>query len=97
MSVTGKYDRDRAARTLAKADFDASLARVRGDLAARGVAGRVVDGAVEETAGVAFEAIDVARANKTVIAGTVAALAAWLLRRPLIAGAKALIDRVRDR
>ena len=73
---------------LAKADrnaaydaFQIRLAQVQEDLAARGVGGRIADRAGEAMS----EAADVAVEHKAVIAGTLAALAVWFLRRPLIA------------
>lgn len=92
-----KFASDGAARASARADLDASVARVRADIDARSIVGRVFDSVVEETVDTAVAAVDVARANKPVIAGTALALAAWLLRAPLVAGATRLIERIRHR
>ncbi len=76
----------RAARNAARAAFDTRLASVRQDVEARGVGGRIADKAADEALQ-AFElARDVADENKGVIAGTLAALALWFLREPLLAG-----------
>lgn len=96
MSDAGRlFERAYAERTRAKARLDLGVARVREDLAARGVVGRVLDTAVDEAADAAFEAIEVARANKAVVGGTVAALAAWLLRAPIASVFTSVVDRFR--
>jgi hypothetical protein len=56
------------------------LAQVQEDLAARGVGGRIADRAGEAVA----DAAEVANEHKAVVAGTLAALILWFLRRPLV-------------
>lgn len=70
----------KAARNAAHRAFHGQLAQLQEDLAARGIGGRIVDRAGEAIA----EAAEVANENKGVVAGTVAALAAWFLRGPII-------------
>ena len=74
---------DLANRRDARALFGTALAQVKTDLAARGIGGRIKDTITGEAAQTADTAIDVARANKGVIAGTIGALALWTLRNPL--------------
>lgn len=74
---------DRANRDAARAVFDARLTRVRGGLAERGVGARIMDDTLDRARAGADEAVAVARENRLVVAGTVLALAAWMLRRPL--------------
>ena len=77
----------RATRDTARAAFDARLAGVKQDLAARSVGGRIADKAADEALQAIELARDVAEQNKGVIAGTLAALVLWFLRRPLLEGA----------
>jgi hypothetical protein len=70
----------KAARNAAHAAYSQSLAQVQEDLSARSIAGRLADRAGEAMA----EAAEVANENKSVIAGTIAALGLWLLRGPII-------------
>jgi hypothetical protein len=83
----------RDARNAAREAFDARLRQVRRDLQARGVGGRIADKIGEEARDALDEAIDVASESKGVIAGTIAALALWFLRHPIIAWADGLIHR----
>lgn len=75
---------DRAARDDAKRTFDSRLAQVKLDLAARGIAGRVADEAVERAKIVFDEAAEVAQEHPGVIGGTIAALMLWVLRNPIV-------------
>lgn len=81
----------RQARDRARKLFDARLASVRSDLEARGIGGRIADRIGEEARDAFDEALDVAKESKGVIAGTVAALALWFLRHPIIAWVEGLI------
>lgn len=81
---------DRANRQAARGLFNSALAQVKTDLAARGIAGRIRDTITDEADQTVHHAIDVARANKGVVAGTIAALGLWIFRNPLIAGVRHL-------
>ena len=83
----------RAARDAARGAFDARFERVRSDLDARGVGGRIADKIGEEARDALGQALDVARERKGVVAGTVAALALWLMRHPIIAWADDVLER----
>ncbi len=75
----------REARDAAKTAFDAQLSRLRGDPSAQS-AGAHIAGRLGDDARATFEqALDVASESKGVIAGTIAALALWLLRHPIVA------------
>ncbi len=74
----------RTARDAARAAFDARLAQVRGDLEARGIGGRVAHKLGDDARDGLDRALEVAGESKTVIAGTLAALALWFLRNPII-------------
>jgi hypothetical protein len=76
------------ARNAAHKAYRQSLAQVQEDLSARSIGGRIADRAGETLA----EATDVANENKGVIAGTIAALALWFLRGPIIDGIGRLWD-----
>lgn len=82
-------------RNQAKQRFMGDIDQVRADVAARGVGGRISDKAVATGADVIEEAVEIANANRGVIAGTIAALGLWLFRNPLIAFAGQLADRIR--
>lgn len=73
----------RAARDAARLAFDDRVAALKGDLAERGIGTRIADDLVEKANQGLAEAIEIADSNRGVIAGTIAALALWLLRRPL--------------
>jgi hypothetical protein len=83
----------RMARDAARGAFDARFEQVRSDLEARGVGGRIVDKLGEDARDALGQALDVARESKGVVAGTVAALALWLLRHPIVAWADGLLER----
>ncbi len=74
---------DRATRDAARAVFDTRLVRVRNALAERGIGSRVLDEGRDRAKGTAEEAVAVARENRLIVAGTVLALIAWLVRRPV--------------
>ena len=74
---------DRANRNAARRVFTARLGRIKGELTARGVGGRIADSAGEKAAKLADEGLAVARESKGVIAATGAALLLWMFRGPL--------------
>lgn len=84
---------DRANRSAARGLFDANLQQVRADLEARGVGGRIADKAKSEVTEAMAQGLEIAAESKGVIAGTVAALALWFFRAPLIAALQGLFDR----
>lgn len=75
----------RDARDAAKAAFDAKLAQLRGDSEAQSIGERVQERLGNDARAVFYQALDVASESKGIIAGTVAALALWFLRHPIIA------------
>ena len=84
---------DRETRRAARLVFDARLAQVKADLAARSVGARVADKAKGDAAAVAQEALAVVKDSKGIVAATVGALALWFLRAPIIAGLSSLFDK----
>lgn len=74
----------RAIRDQARAQFDARIAGVKQDLEARGIGGRIADKVSEEAIEAIESAIEIADENRGVVAGSIAALAIWLLRSPII-------------
>ena len=62
---------------------NADLAMLKNDVAARGVGERIKDKVGEEAHEVWDQARDVAGEHKGVVAATVLALVAWLLRAPI--------------
>ncbi len=81
----------RATRDQAKGEFDASLAQLRGDPAEQTIGGRVAERLKEDAAAALHQALDIAGESKGIITGTVAALALWFLRHPLIAWAEHML------
>ncbi len=81
MSVTDKLRSDRAARDAAKGAFGSRLDQVREDLEVRSIGGRIADKVTSDATEAAIEVADVARDNKPIVAGTLAALIAWFFRR----------------
>jgi len=83
-----RADKDVAAtrhsRRTARGIFERDLARVKNDLEARGPMGRVADSLRQEAREMGEEALEVAKESKGIIAGTIAALGLWLLRKPII-------------
>jgi len=75
---------DKALRDTTKQSFDRNLAQVKLDLQARGIAGRIADEVVERSKLVFDEATEIAQEHPQVIGGTIAALALWILRNPIL-------------
>lgn len=88
---------DRAARDAAKAVFDSHYGAFKEDLEERGMTGRIADEAIEQAKDLFDEAVAVAEAHPGAIGGTIAALALWLLRTPLIAWAEKLLGPVAEK
>jgi hypothetical protein len=93
MSITEKLKIDRAARDVAKDALDTRLAQVREDLHARSIGGRIADKVTADATEAAIEVADVARSNKPVIVGTLAALIAWISRHRIARLANRLLGR----
>ncbi len=86
--------KDRTTRNAARGVFDAHLARLKGDVDAHGgITGKVKDEAGQRLLDAGKQGLEIARESKGVVAGTVAALALWLLRKPLIDAAKGWFDK----
>lgn len=83
-ALLSEMERSRKARDLAKGSFDVGVLRVKSDLAARGVGGRIADKASSTATETLATAIEVADNNRAVVAGTIAALGLWFMRRPII-------------
>jgi hypothetical protein len=75
---------ERANRDAARARLDGQIARIRGDIDERGVTGRIADEAVAKALATLDEAGKVASESKGVIGATVALLALWFLRKPIL-------------
>lgn len=83
----------RDARNSAKGRLDASLSAMRAGLEEKGIGERVADGVAEKAADTFEQVVEVASANKAVVAGTLGALALWFLRNPLLALAARTLHR----
>jgi hypothetical protein len=87
----------RAARNLARAEFNRRLAQARVDLAPAVLKRRAVAEAQRTALSAAHQAIDIANDSRGVVAATVAALMLWYTRRPIMAGAGKLLHRFQNR
>ena len=83
--------KDRTTREAALTAFNANLAQVRTDLEARSIGGRIADQASMEVRAGIDEALAIADDNKGIVAATIAALALWFFRIPLISGLRSLL------
>ena len=81
----------RATRDDARAVFDTQLAQLRGDPAEQTLGGRVAERLGDDAKAAMHQALDVASESKAIIAGTIAALALWFLRHPIIAWAEQML------
>lgn len=86
----------RALRDAAWAVVRADLDALQDDLAAQGIGERIKDRAAEEAQEAWDQAKDVAAEHKGVVAGTLLALIAWLLRGPIGDALSALFGRDDD-
>lgn len=91
--LADQLEADRAVRQTAREAFESRLAQVRQDLDERGIGGRIADKIGQEAQDALNEAIDVAEQSKGIIAGTIAALALWFFREPVMAWLEGLIAR----
>lgn len=78
--MTQALEQAKATRNATHRAFKMQVAQLQEDIAARGIGGRVVDRAGEAMA----EAAEVASEYKGIVAGTIAVLALWFMRRPII-------------
>ena len=84
MGKAGKQlDTARAARNRARRRFDSRLVLARQDLAPGAIAGRAASDLKRKAMDAFDEAVDVADGNRAIVAGTIAALAIWLFRKPI--------------
>jgi len=83
----------RAIRNAARARFESHLAQVRSDLDARGLGGRIADKIGADAAAVIEEGVEIADQHRGIVAGTIAALALWFLRNPIIAWLDAMLGK----
>lgn len=85
---------DRATRDAAKARFDGHYQVFKADIEERGLGGRIVDEATEQAKLMLDEAVTIVEEHPAVVGGTLAALALWLLRNPIVNLVETLIARV---
>jgi DNA-binding ferritin-like protein (Dps family) len=88
---------NRASRDAARATFDKHYGAIKADIEERGIAGRVLDETVEQAKDMFDEAVAVAETHPGVIGGTIAALALWFLRNPIIAWIEKALEPVMDK
>lgn len=84
---------DRALRDAARRLLDADLAFIREDLSQRSAGGRIADRAIDAALDTTDDALNYARNHAAVLLGITAAVGAWLARRPICKGVKALRNK----
>jgi hypothetical protein len=84
MPDPGRIDSLRAVRDNARVQFDSSLEQVKSDFGARSLGSRITSKVTEDTRAAAVYALDVARDNKGIVVGTLAAVVLWFFRNPII-------------
>ncbi len=82
---------ERANRDAARSELDDQVARIRGDIEQRGIGGRIADEASAKAMATLDEAARIASESKGVIGGTLALLALWFFRKPILSAFAALI------
>ncbi|GGZ01257.1 hypothetical protein ACFSTD_08525 [Novosphingobium colocasiae] len=76
---------DRAARDAARAAYDTRLEAIKADYAERGIGGRLMDEVSEQAHAMFDEAVAVVEEHPGAIGATIATLALWILRNPIMA------------
>lgn len=85
---------DRTTRRKARGLFDRRLTRLKGEITEHGGVGGVIRHEAERKLDEAADyGLAVARESKGVVAATLAALALWFFRRPLLDKAKTLLSK----
>ena len=83
----------RLARDAARARVMGTMARLRPQMNAGAITARLKADAAHAARNAAMEALEIAADERGIVAGTVAALAAWLARGQIMRGARALWQR----
>jgi len=89
-------DAARADRNQAKRRLDSRVALAREDLAPGAIAGRAAGDLKRKARDTLDEAVEIADGNRAVVAGTIAALLLWLLRKPLLSLIDDKLHRMRE-
>lgn len=76
---------DRATRDAAKRVYDARIEALKADVAERGIGGRLMDEVSEQAHAMFDEAVAVVEEHPGAIGATIATLALWILRNPIMA------------
>jgi hypothetical protein len=87
---------DRAARDEALGALTGHAQQIKTGLEEKSIGERLAEHAASKARSAGQEALDVARDSKGVIAGTAAALALWLFRKPIEQQARKLLPRAVD-
>ena len=95
MTVLAQVLADRALRDTAKARLDGHYAAIKADIQERGLRGRIADEALEQAKAMFDEAVAVVEEHPAAVGGTLAALALWFLRNPIIAWIDQAISTLR--
>lgn len=94
MSASARQvERDRAARDAARARFDGRYGSIKSDMEERGVAGRIIDETLATVKEGFDEAVAVAEERPAMVGGTLAILALWIFKGPIIDWATSIFGR----
>lgn len=85
MSKASKaLDATRAARNRARRRFDSRMVRARQDITPETIVARATGDLKAKARDTFDEAVEIASENRVIVAGTLAALALWFLRKPIL-------------
>ncbi|HEY0958467.1 MAG TPA: hypothetical protein VGE05_04245 [Novosphingobium sp.] len=84
MTTVDRLLKARTARDEAHTALYQRLGQVQEDMEARSVGGRIADRVSEEARNAFDHALEIADENPGVIAGTIAAVALWIMRNPIM-------------
>ena len=91
-----QFRSERASRDAAREQLDTEISRIKGDMEERGIGGRIADEASAKAMAALDEAAEIASESKGVIGGTLALLALWFFRRPILDALAALMGSHQD-
>lgn len=81
--ASSELDADRAARNNARRRFDSRFGQAKQDMTPTAIGTRVTGNLKRQARDTFDDAVEIADENRTVVAGTLAALAIWFLRKPI--------------
>lgn len=96
MNARARFERDRAARDAARNQFDNHYQAIKSDVEERGISGRIADEMMAKAKATFDEAVAVVEERPAVVGGTLALLALWFFRAPILAWIKGILGHEAD-